>query len=229
MERRELDTVVQDIYARTYQLWEASRSRLTKCHDHGFKILYGPPRFEPGVLVVALQPGGDAYHVKGAELRQPSMTNEYLSESWPLASELRKRFGTAYLQEAVGTNAIFFRAPSWAEWQRVERGLRTQLEIFSLSQNKRLIRAIKPKQILLLGWDTLELMGGTGFRELVANKPVNNRPRRKRLLQSGKIDGIPAFAIPHPSAAWKNPPVTEEDWRMIAAGLGATDQLQRRT
>jgi uracil-DNA glycosylase len=109
----------------------------------------------------------------------------------------------------------------------VERGLRTQLEMFSLSQNKLLIRAIKPKQILLLGWDTLELMGGIGFRELVANEPVHNRPRRKRLLQSGKIDDIPAFAIPHPSAAWKNPPVTDEDWRMIAAGLGATDQIQR--
>jgi hypothetical protein len=82
---------------------------------------------------------------------------------------------------------------------------------------------MRPKQILLLGWDTLDLMGGSGFQELVANRPGNGVPRRKRLLQSGKIDEFPAFAIPHPSAAWKKPPVTDDDWQLIAAGLGATN------
>jgi hypothetical protein len=225
MGARKLDTVVQDIYSKTYQLWEATRSQLAQCNDHGFKILYGPPRFQIPVLVIGVQPGGDASNVKDAELRQPSITNEYLSESWPLAVELRRRLGSVYLQDAVGTNAIFFRAPTWAQWQTIDRGLRLQLETFSLDQTKRLISAMQPKQILLLGWDALDLMGGRGFQELVANRPRSAGPRRKRLLQSGKIEGIPAFAIPHPSAAWKNPPVTEEDWQMIAGGLGATGQL----
>lgn len=222
MEKRELDAVVQDIYRKTYDLWEANRRQLAK-HDHGFKILYGPPFFEPHVLVLALQPGGNASHVKAAELRQPASSNEYLSEAWPLAAELRKRLGRGYLQNAVGTNAIFFRAPNWGEWQEIERGLRTRLEEFSLNQNKRLIEAMRPKHLLLLGWDTLDLMGGSGFRELVANRLGNGRPHRKRLLQSGRIEGVPAYAIPHPSAAWKNPPVTDDDWQLIAAGLGATN------
>ena len=92
--------------------------------------------------------------------------------------------------------------------------------MFCVSENKRLIQAMRPKQIVLLGWDAPRLMGGSGFRELVANRPADGRPRRKRLLMSGQIEGIPAFAIPHPSTAWKNPPVTNEDWAMIAAGIG---------
>ena len=204
MESSELDKVVQDVYAKTHQLWKQARSRL-RDHDHGFKILYGPPRSEPRVLIVGLQPGGDASRAKDAELRGPSIVNEYLSESWPLAAELRKRFGRAFLQEAVGVNAMFFRAPSWAMWQEIDRNLRSELEMFSLEQIKQLIQAMKPKQILILGWDTLDLMGRAGFREMVANRPLSNAPRRRRLLQKGTFGGIPAFAIPHPSAAWKNP------------------------
>ncbi len=215
-----MDTIVHDVYSKTYRLWEATRCRLTKDHDHGFKILYSPPCLEPPVLVIGLQPGGDVSHMRAEELRQPSPSNEYLSGSWTLAAELRKRFGPAYLHGAVGTNAIFFRAPNWKEWQGLEQRLRTLLEAFCVGENNRLIRAMRPKQILLLGWDALDLMGGSGFREMVANGRGDGRRRRNRLLQSGRIEGIPAFAIPHPSTAWKNPPVTDEDWAMILAGIG---------
>jgi uracil-DNA glycosylase len=84
---------------------------------------------------------------------------------------------------------------------------------------------MQPKRILLLGWDALAMMGGSGFKELVAIRPVSDRRRRTRLLQSGQIEGIPAFAIPHPSAAWKNPPVTDDDWEMIAAEIAAASAV----
>jgi hypothetical protein len=223
MEHQKLDTVVREIYCTTYRLWETSRGGLKQDHDNGFKILYAPARFEPSVLVIGLQPGGSASNLRDAELRQPSASNEYLSESWTLARELRKRFGPTYLQGAIGTNAIFFRAPSRVIWRGIERQLRTQLEMFCVGENGRLIQAMQPKQILLLGWDALDLMrGGSEFRELVANRPGGGRRRRKRLLQSGRIEGVPAFAIPHPSKAWMNPPVTSEDWAMIAAGIGVS-------
>lgn len=159
-------------------------------------------------------------NMREAELQQPSSNNEYLNESWTLAVELRKRFGRAYLQGAVGTNAIFFRASGWKKWHGLERRLRSDLETFCVGENKRLIRTMRPKQILILGWDALDLMGGSGFRELVANGRGDGRRRRNRLLQSGKLEGIATFAIPHPSAAWKSPPVTDADWTMILAGIG---------
>ena len=220
MDQKNLDGVVIDIYSKTNRLWQATRDKITKDHDHGFKILYAPAHLKPSVLVIGLQPGGDASNMREAELRQPSASNEYLNESWTLAAELRKRFGTAYLQGAIGTNAVFFRAPSWEKWRGIEPRLRSHLEAFCVSENKRLIKAMCPRQILLLGWDALDLMGGSGFRELAANRPAADRRRRKRLLMSGKIEGIPTFAIPHPSTAWMNPPVTNEDWAMIVAGIG---------
>jgi hypothetical protein len=130
MEREQLDIVVDDVYRKTYGLWESVRDRLAK-DDHGFKILYTPPRLEPAVLVIGLQPGGDASHMRDEELRRPSVNNEYLSESWPLAAELRKRFGASFLQDAVGINAVYFRAPSWARWQRVEEHCGRSLRHFA--------------------------------------------------------------------------------------------------
>lgn len=53
MGQQQLDAVVREVYGKTYRLWEAARSRLAKDHDHGFKILYGPPRFEPPVRSLA--------------------------------------------------------------------------------------------------------------------------------------------------------------------------------
>lgn len=158
--------------------------------------------------------------MQNCEVRPKSMNT--LANSWALATELRKRLGKNFLQEAVGTNIIFFRAPSWTSWQQINQTLRSELEMFSLNQLTRLIKVIKPKRVLILGWDTLRLTGASGFTELVANRPLSKAPRRKRLLQKGTFSEIPAFAIPHPSASWKNPPVSDEDWQLIAAGLGAS-------
>lgn len=79
MQPQELESVVADVYRKTYELWEASRDQLAS-GDHGFKILYAPSRLEPSLFVIGLQPGGDASHIRDAELRQPSIDNEYLSE-----------------------------------------------------------------------------------------------------------------------------------------------------
>jgi hypothetical protein len=221
MSIQDLDSVISDVYRSTHRLWQSSRQALTGEHDHGFKILYGPPRCQPAVLVIGLQPGGTAANIRDAELLRPSNENEYLSETWTLATELRKRLGTPYLQEAIGTNAIFFRAPKHCQWLQIDQRLRTQLETFCAKANRRLIDAMQPKRLLLLGWEALALMGEGGFHELVANGPGTDRPRRSRLLQSGVIRGIPAFAIPHPSSAWRNPPVTDQDWVQIATRIGA--------
>ena len=116
MEQQNLNSVVSDIYSKTKCLWQATRDRLTRDHDHGFKILYAPARFAPSTLVMGLQPGGNASNMLDAELQQPSASNEYLNNVlWTLAAELRERFGVAYLQGAIGTNAVFFRAPGWKE------------------------------------------------------------------------------------------------------------------
>ena len=99
--------------------------------------------------------------------------------------------------------------------------LRTRIETFSREQNLRLIRALRPKRILMLGMSTLDRMGQSGFEELVAIEPVTDRPRRARLLQAGQIEGVQAFAIPHPSMSYTHPTVTNGDWSMIMTKMAA--------
>ena len=116
---------------------------------------------------------------------------------------------------------VFFRSPSTESWNKAEPQLRGYLEAYCVSENRRLIQTMRPKQILLLGWDALELMGGGAFREIVAVGSSIARKRRKRLLRAGTIEGTQAYAIPHPTASWKHPPVTDEDWAMISEGVKA--------
>jgi hypothetical protein len=192
---------VTDIYNDTRKVYDWSRPFLGDRHDHGFKILYGPPVYRPEALVIGFQPGGDVTHRRPEEQLGPSSRNEYIVEDWPLAKELRKRFGVQWLQGVVGLNIVFFRSPSTELWREIDPRL----------------RRLNPKTVLLLGWDTLEAAQGTGFVERIATKPVLGRRRRSRLGQTGYFAGVPAVAIPYPPAAWRAPPVTDQDWKEIVA------------
>lgn len=206
---------IDDIYEKTRVLYDQLAPNLGQKFAHGFRILYGPPHHMPEALLIGFQPGGDLSHAVLDEHRGPSKTNEYLDQSWPLARELTKRFGEEWLKGALGTNAVFFRCPSTQLWRQLDDQVRTQIEVFSRDQVMAIIDRVKPKTLVLMGWDALDVLGKKGFVEVVANKPADGRRRRARLAQVGRIAGVRAVAIPHPTAAWKNPPVTEEDWSEI--------------
>jgi hypothetical protein len=76
----------------------------------GFEVLYGPPAFRCPVLLLGLQPGG------GERSRMDDLWPkecEYASAQWPLARRLQGVFGTSFLAQCTGTNAIFARAPKF--------------------------------------------------------------------------------------------------------------------
>ena len=147
---------VDDIYEETRNFYSQMAPRLGPKFAHGFRILYGPPYLNPNALVIGFQPGGDRSHSKLEEHRGPSRTNEYLVQSWPLAREMRKRFGHTWLQGVVGTNAVFFRCPSTTLWRQIDANVRTSIEAFCRNQAIQLVDRMKPKMVLLLGWDALE-------------------------------------------------------------------------
>jgi hypothetical protein len=206
----ELQRIVSDIYEETRHLYRSVQGELTRLHiDHGFRILYGPAVLEPHTLMVGFQPGGDAGHIRPQEIEGSAPSNEYLSRSWPLAVKLRRRFGDQFLKTALGTNAIFFRSPSVSAWRSINEPLREKLEAYCFRQTERIVRAVRPRRILILGWDTVALMRVTGWREFVAS---GGRGQRKRLLERGVLFQTTAFAMFHPTADWKAPPVTEDEW-----------------
>lgn len=218
-----MNSVFHEIYEATRNYCDDFFSSIDARHNCGFRILYAKVWVGSETFILGLQPGGDASHHRDHEHLEAPVENEYLDAKWPLAVELRKRFGEDFLEKSVGSNVVFMRAPSWKIWEKIPENVRIQVERFCVEQNKRLIHAIKPKRILLLGWDALEIMGGQNFTEMVADAQAPHGKSRKRLLMKGMIEGIPAFAIPHPSASWKNPPVRQEQWRQIAAHVLAQD------
>jgi hypothetical protein len=212
---------VHDIYEDTQNVYRWAAPFLGEKHAHGFKIMYSPPMARPRALLIGYQPGGDRTHGRPDEEVQPSRLNEYLTENWPLARELRKRFGTSFLESSVGLNAIFFRSPSTKIWREVDEALRREIETFCRTRALEIVRRLEPKVVLILGWDALEAVGGHGFVERVGHAAVVGRRRRRRLAQTGLLAGVPAVAIPHPTAAWRDPPVTDQDWNEIAAVVGS--------
>jgi hypothetical protein len=207
---------IAEIYEETRAFYQDRRAALGR-HDCGLRILYGPVFFRPGTLIVGFSPGGDLSHATREEMYSPPTSNEYLSQSWPLARQLRRRFTEDFVGNSIGTNTVFFRAPCVSAWERIPQDLRDEMARFSMTQLMRLFHTLMPDRVLILGWDALanfKRYCGIQFTELVATGP-SERPRRRRLLQIGTVEGIPAFGIPHPSAAWRNPPVTDEDWEKI--------------
>jgi len=220
MPELDIDGIISEIYKDTHELWNEYKKYMGPAQHFGFKILYGPATLEPSVFIVGLQPGGDDLHATDDERMGPPSHNEYLSQSWILANVLRRRLGIKYLERSVGANVNFFRAPNWEFWtKKVSPLARDRLESFSLYQLRRLISVLKPTQILILGWEAMFQLVGGSFEELLADKMTSSG--RRRLLKAGSFEGIPAFAIPHPSSAWRNPPVTDSQWEAIAEKLGA--------
>ena len=212
------DQAIQELYTTVAAYYSKLQTRLG-AWDHGFRILYGPVDNSSSTLIVGFQPGGDRSHHKPEEHLRAPLGNDYLEASWKLATELRQIFGMEFLAKSVGTNAVFFRSPNIAEWNKIDSRLRAEIGSFCRSKMQEMVETIKPTRIVVLGWDALEVLDAKGFSERSANRAGRPPGGRKRLLQVGRLFGTRTFAIPHPSAAWKFPPVTPQDWEHIATTI----------
>ena len=179
--------------------------------DPGFQILYGPPFFHAPVLFIGYQPGKGCKtaleeRAYGAEDRWPPKS-EYATECWPLAKRLREMLGKEFIEKCVGTNAIFVRANSIADYENVSRGLRTEIEEFCRTQIKEMVGAIEPKLIVAIGFATLDLFGGGGAG--------GTGDRGRVLTKTGKIFGRDALGVLHLSGAL----ISKRDREIIACHI----------
>jgi hypothetical protein len=130
-----------------------------------FKILYGPPFFNPPILFIGYQPGGGAEDcarelLDGAHDGWPAVC-EYATESWKLAYWMRRMFGAELLTRCVGLNAIFVRAPKVEIYRKtVASSVREKIEKFCLPRVEQLIDVMQPQRIVSVGFETLDLFGG---------------------------------------------------------------------
>jgi hypothetical protein len=152
----------------------------------GFKILYGPPYVRPPVFFLGLQVGG----VAPDEIRNEKETwpeeSEYATASWHLAQRLQSIFGVEFLKKSTGTNINFFRAPNDQVWKTdVKPDLRHLCESFSHDHAQRLIEAIQPRKIIVIGFQVIDKIQAYQFK------------RTEEGVQVGNLWGCPAIAVWH--------------------------------
>src|SRR5262249_39251460 len=130
------------------------------------------------------------------------------TESWKLSEAIQKLFDRKFLKQCCGLNRIFVRAPDAATYRQEFREYRHSIEEFCLERVIRLVNAIDPQKIVVIGFGTLELFGGGEPR-------LRSNSNGRTLLKEGQIAGRPAIATMHLSGAQISTP----DFHAIRAEL----------
>jgi hypothetical protein len=165
-----------------------------------FKILNGPPKRNAEILFIGYQPGGgkeDAEEeiAKGTHKGWPEKC-EYAHERWRLAPKMRHVFGVERLQQCVGTNAIFLRYPNQNCYRRHVPGeKREEIEKFCVEKVSLIVRTIKPKQIVTIGFAALEMFGQS---EIELLRPIGTN---LALTKTGTVADRKAVGMIHLTGA----------------------------
>jgi hypothetical protein len=159
--QKEAESLCKLIYLETQAFYETIADR---CENQGFQILYGPPFVEAPIVFIGYQPGrglkspGEERQY-GSEDGWPPRS-EYVTEDWTLAKKMRSMFPQELLERCVGLNAIFIRSPNAQLYRsRVEAKLRRAIEAFCLAKVGRIVGALRPKLVVVVGFETLALFG----------------------------------------------------------------------
>jgi uracil-DNA glycosylase len=151
------EEVCSRIYKETNDFYVKIMPNLAKNKaDLGFQILYGPPFAETRIFFIGYQPGKgtktpEQERNDGSEDRWPPIC-EYATESWRLASNMRRMFGKTLLESCVGINAIFFRSWKIQNYcDHVDADIRARIEEFCLPRVAEIVRAIRPKVVVAIG------------------------------------------------------------------------------
>jgi len=185
----DLEAICTGVYEDTRKL-----PQLTANPALGFEILMGPPLKRPPIVFIGYQPGNGSLSVEqarqaGYEQEWPK-TNEYLTASWPLAKRMRRMFGVELLQQCVGLNAIFVRSRSAHTYVRsLSRHDRRAVRAFCLEEVGKLVRAMDPRLVVVIGFSTLELFGA-------GTADLRNHSGRV-LTRFGEVHGRRAIATLH--------------------------------
>jgi hypothetical protein len=175
------------IYAETGALYEDISPQLKNGAVQGYKILYGPLLVEAPLFFLGTQVGGVAADQRANERETWPDVTEYATADWMLARKLREVFEVGFLKRCTGTNINFFRARNAATYKReVPADLRERCEGFSRDCAGRLVKAINPEKIVVIGFDVIKKL-----------KVDRQFVRMEEGVQRGNLWGIPAIAVWH--------------------------------
>jgi len=229
----EAEQVAREVYRETAMLYREVRPQMRVQGDLWYEVLYGPPKpppDTPDVVFVGAQPGGR----EGERFEEPArdrlwpqrMVHAEVPAPFPLARRLQLAFKAdpALLSESTGLNAVFFRARNWRTWCEMvpDHGLRAMIERSCATMAKELIRAMRPRLVVAIGFSALRLLGSGG-------RPLPPPEGGRVLLREGEVAGLPSLAMHHPTPPAKAPSDAEMEWigseilRRLGRPRGAAD------
>lgn len=191
MHNQDVEDICRNVYADTKKYYCQSEEALGE-YALGFRILYGPPVVDAPFLFLGYQPGGRAVDCVDHHETWPE-TCDYATEDWPLAKQVRAIWGAEVVARCTGLNAIFFRAPSVVAWNRIAKTLRDDLEIFSLHNAERIVRALRPEFLIIIGLGT--------FDWLTQGEPSLYGEKGRVLARRGTLWGRIAIGTVHLSGS----------------------------
>ena len=218
MTNNRLNQVCADVYRQVHFLWLALEDTLPTW-DHKYSILYGPPVERPPMFVIGLNPGGNAD--QEVETSWPEVFWYAEDSSARMPRQLQALFESAghndAFQRSTGANINFFRTPQIAKnaagtgWKNVPLQLRRLLERYCRLQLEKLVAAMDPQLLFLMGWETLD--------QLVPGKDYLDKLvlRGRWLAVESRLDGRPVIAVKHPTGGYG---WSSDDRAAIGAWLG---------
>jgi len=207
MALQEVQDFTRGMYARVTSLWTKHRHDLST-GECGYALISGPPQYQPKLIIIGENPGFGVEDVGLAAHEEATWPDtSYLpTANWKLANKLRAMFADAGLlrlhNEAIMTNFHFFKSGSVAKdepraWADNDPKLRQTLEQACVTELREFIRLSEPEAILVLG------IGA--FERFADNRCVTTEEKDvkggRRLIVSGRLFGVPAVGIMHPTGS----------------------------
>ena len=194
-EQHELEQLAKCMYKEAFSRLDERRAREVASK---ITVLYGPPLVRPDVFLVSFQGGGKD---SSPSRRTWPKRLLYLDDPYPFGKALRKHFCDAGLFETlekrtVAMPACFPEAPAIeaSRWDRVQHGPRAEWRVFSAKWVKQMLRAMRPRVVLVVGSKAsraLEL--DDAWRDVEKGRSV----KAGKVYGHAKIEGIPAVYCHH--------------------------------
>jgi hypothetical protein len=120
---------------------------------------------------------------------------QYATERWRLAKNMRQMFEVPLLKQCVALNAIFVRSPNIETYRTISPKLRQEIKEFCLPRVIKIVDALRPGILVVLGLETLALFG--------KSTPVllSQQKHGRVLVRASKINGRTAIGTLHLSGA----------------------------
>jgi hypothetical protein len=156
MKTSELEQINKGIYNKIQNDWPEWKT--------GFKLYYSPVKENPDLMILSFQPGGGEESYKAEDKKNFDSgdfsllkENIYTQNNFRFSKKIRELFSRYHenLNTVPALTLIPFRAKSIDEWNKNK--YKQEMEEYTMREIfPKLIRIIKPKNILIVGFATLD-------------------------------------------------------------------------